>query len=160
MWFFARPALCHPAVSHRITRTETQGLANVSVHFFGTTDKNLTKPYIVVGKGEISIQRQRMFTFRNALYRSLGHYVDKTQQHMAKRMVWCRGQRLGQFFFGRSERRYRSFTKELAPPIASATADKTIASTLSGSAMSALSKNTRARATLSGVQPLLSQAKP
>ena len=35
--------ISHPAVSHRIARTEAQGLANVSLRFFGATDKNLTK---------------------------------------------------------------------------------------------------------------------
>src|SRR5271166_6325230 len=32
----------HPIVSHRIARTEPQGLDNVSLGFFGATDKNLT----------------------------------------------------------------------------------------------------------------------
>ena len=32
----------HPDVSHRIARTEAQGLGNVSLCFFGATDKNLT----------------------------------------------------------------------------------------------------------------------
>src|SRR5580658_326919 len=32
----------HPGVSHRIARTESEGLDNVSLGFFGATDKNLT----------------------------------------------------------------------------------------------------------------------
>ena len=57
----------HPDVSHRIARTEAQGLGNVSLCFFGATDKNLTKSDKGMGAGEISIQRQRMFTFGDAL---------------------------------------------------------------------------------------------
>ena len=37
------PAIRHPGVSHRIARTEAQGLANVSLCFFGAADENLTK---------------------------------------------------------------------------------------------------------------------
>ena len=57
----------HPGVSHRIARTEAQGLANVSLRFFGATEKNLTKSDNGMGAGEISIERQRMFTFGDAL---------------------------------------------------------------------------------------------
>ena len=34
----------HPDVSHRIARTEAQGLGNVSLRFVGATDEDLTKP--------------------------------------------------------------------------------------------------------------------
>ena len=68
----------HPGVSHRIARTEAQGLGNVSLCFFGATDKNLAKSDKGMGVGEISIQRQRMFTFGDALCRALGQYVDKS----------------------------------------------------------------------------------
>ena len=73
----------HPDVSHRIARTEAQGLGNVSLGFFGATDKNLSKSDSGMGAGEISIQRQRMFAFGDALRSALGEYVDKSQQHMA-----------------------------------------------------------------------------
>ncbi len=59
--------MSHPDVSQRIARTEAQGLSNVSLCFFGATDKNLTKSDSGMGVGEISIQRQRMFTFGDAL---------------------------------------------------------------------------------------------
>ena len=54
-------------MSQRIARTEAQGLADVSLCFFGATDENLTKTDKGMGLGEISIQRQRMFTFGDAL---------------------------------------------------------------------------------------------
>ena len=62
----------HPDVSHRIARTEAQGLGNVSLCFFGATDKNLTKSDNGMGDGKISIQLQRMFTFGDALRGALG----------------------------------------------------------------------------------------
>ena len=69
----------HPGVSHRIARAEAQGLDNVSLCFFGATDENLAKPDSGMGVGEISIQRQRMFTFGDALRGALGVYVDISQ---------------------------------------------------------------------------------
>ena len=47
----------HPDVSHRIARTEAQGLINVSLCFFGATDKNLSMSDKGMSDGEISIQR-------------------------------------------------------------------------------------------------------
>ena len=41
----------------------------MSLGFFGATDKNLAKSDRGMGGGEISIQRQRMFTFGDALLR-------------------------------------------------------------------------------------------
>ena len=73
--------------SHRIVGTQAQGFANVSLCFFGATDKNLTKPDKRMGEGEISIQHQCMFTFGDALCRTPGQYVDKSQEHMAAGMV-------------------------------------------------------------------------
>src|SRR5271166_5001929 len=52
----------HPHVSHRVARTEAQGLGNVSLCFFGATDQNLAKSDKGMGVGEISIQLQRMLT--------------------------------------------------------------------------------------------------
>ena len=78
----------HPEVSHRIARTEAQGLDNVSLCFFSATNINLAKSGNGIGGGEISIKGQRMFTFGNALRGALGEYFDKSQVHMATRMVW------------------------------------------------------------------------
>ena len=84
----------HPDMSRRIARTEAQGLTDVSLCFFGATDTNLTRSDNGMGAGEISIQRQRMFTFGDALRSALGHYVDESQVHMATRMVRDRRQGL------------------------------------------------------------------
>ncbi len=98
--------MIHPDISHRIARTEPQGLDNVSLGFFGATDENLTKSDRGMGAGEISIQRQRMLTFGDALRRALGEYVDKSQVQMAARMVRDRRQGFGQLRFGRREGRH------------------------------------------------------
>ena len=50
----------------------------MSLCFFGATDENLTKSDNGMGGGEISIQRQRMFTFGDALRGALGQYLDKS----------------------------------------------------------------------------------
>ncbi len=60
-----------------------------------------------MGVGEISIQRQRMFTFGDALRGAPSQHVDKSQIHVATRMVWDRGQGLGHLRFGREEGRRR-----------------------------------------------------
>ena len=97
----------HPDISERIARTEPQRLSNVSLGFFGATDKYLTKSDSGMSVGEISIQRQRMFTFGDALGRALGEHFDNSQPHMAMRMVWDRRQGFGQLCFGRREGRHR-----------------------------------------------------
>ena len=96
----------HPGVRLRIARTEAQRLGNVSLCFFGATDKHLTPSDTGMSVGEISIERQRMFTFGDALCRALGENVDKSQPHMATRMVRDRRQGFGQFRFGRREGRH------------------------------------------------------
>ena len=73
----------HPEVSHRIARTEAQGLDRMSFGFFGVTDENLTKSDAGMCVCEISIQRQRIFTFGDAFPRAPGSHVDKSQQLMA-----------------------------------------------------------------------------
>ena len=44
--------LRHPDISQRIARTEPQGLSNVSLRFFGATDKNLTQ--VRQGNGRVA----------------------------------------------------------------------------------------------------------
>jgi hypothetical protein len=66
----------HPAISHRVARTEAQGLDDVSLCFFGPTYINLANSDNGMGEGEISIQRQRMLTFGDALRRAVGQYFD------------------------------------------------------------------------------------
>src|SRR5580700_6178122 len=77
----------HPDVSQSIARTESQRLGNVSLRFFGVTEKNLAKSNNGMGLDKISVQRQRMLTFGDALRSALGEYVDESQGHMATRMV-------------------------------------------------------------------------
>ena len=72
------PAILIQTVSPRIARAEAQGLSNVSLCFFGATHINLTKSDSGVGAGEISIERQRMFTFGDALRSALGEHVDSS----------------------------------------------------------------------------------
>ena len=78
----------------------------MSLCFFGATDENLAKSDNGMGAGEISIQLQRMFAFGDALRRALGDYLDKSQCHMAARMVRDRRQGFGQLRFGRREGRH------------------------------------------------------
>ena len=40
-----------------------------------------------MGVDEVSIQYQSVFAFSDALRRALGGYLDKSQVHMAKRVV-------------------------------------------------------------------------
>src|SRR5271163_3146617 len=68
----------HPNISHRIARTEAQGLDNVSLGFFSATSQNLTKSNIRMGVDKVSIKRQGMFTLGDALRRALGEYLDKS----------------------------------------------------------------------------------
>jgi hypothetical protein len=63
--------------------------------------------------GEISIQRQRLFTFGDALGRALGPYVDNSQLQMRSRVVQGRGQSLGQLRFGCREGRHGIGRKEI-----------------------------------------------
>jgi hypothetical protein len=65
-----------PGMGVGIAGTEAQRLADVSLCLFGATEENLTKSDQGMGAGEISIQRQRMFTFGDALRRALGLDVD------------------------------------------------------------------------------------
>ena len=57
----------HPGVGQRIARTEAQGLGDVGLRLLGVAGKNLSKSDNGIGAGKISIQRQRMFTFGDAL---------------------------------------------------------------------------------------------
>jgi hypothetical protein len=59
-----------------IARTEARCLADMSLCLFGATDENLTKSDKGMSSGEISIQRQRMFTFGDALRSALGIDAD------------------------------------------------------------------------------------
>ena len=150
----------HPGVSMRIARTEAQRLDNMSLGLFGAADVNLTKADRGMGLGEISIERQRMFTFGDAPRRALG--VDVTIPSVIWPRAWSGTEDRASVNFASAAKRAAagSVPNKLAPATVSARADPISASTLSGSADDAGSKKLRARATLSGVIPLLNQAKP
>ena len=95
----------HPGISQRIARTEAQRLTNVRLCLFGATDVNLTESDSGMGCGKISIQRQSVLAFGDALCGALGVYLDKPQHHMAARMIRDRGQGFGQLRFGFGEGR-------------------------------------------------------
>ena len=59
----------HPGVGQHVPWTEAQGLGDVRFGFFGAADENLTKSNGGMSVGEISIQRQRVFAFGDALAR-------------------------------------------------------------------------------------------
>src|SRR5580704_18188865 len=90
----------HPGVGHLIAWTEAQGLGNMRLSFLEATDKKLTISDKGMCAGEISIQRQRLFTFGDALRRALGPYVDNSQLQMRACVVQGRGKGLGQLRFG------------------------------------------------------------
>ena len=77
----------HPEVRERIAGAQAQRLDDVSLRFFGATDENLAKADKGMSVDEISIQRQRMLTFGNALRGALGCDTNIFQTHLAKRMV-------------------------------------------------------------------------
>src|ERR1700722_12197210 len=93
----------HPDVSQSIARTEAQRLGNVSLVFFGATDKNLSKTDSGMGLDKISVQRQRMFAFGDAARSALGEHVDESREHMAARMVRDRRQGFCQLRFSCKE---------------------------------------------------------
>jgi hypothetical protein len=67
---------CHPDISQCVPRTQAEGLGNMSLCFFRATDKDVSKTDGGIRIGEISIERQCMFTFGDALRSTLGPYVD------------------------------------------------------------------------------------
>ena len=69
----------------RIARAEAQGLENMSLGLFGATDESLTESDTGVGRGEISVQRQRVLAFGDALCSALGVDVDIVPTHMCPR---------------------------------------------------------------------------
>src|SRR5258708_17421289 len=69
----------HPRVSHHIARTEAEGLEDMGLGFFGAANENLAQSDDGMGAGAISMQRQRMFTFGDALCGAPGEDVDKSE---------------------------------------------------------------------------------
>ena len=119
-WFFARPTISHPGVSRRIARTEAQGLGNVSLGFFGATDKNLAKSDKGMGAGKISIQRQRMFTFGDALAARLVNISTSPNNIWPRAWSGTDDKALVNFASAAAKAAVGSVTKEIAPVDASA----------------------------------------
>jgi hypothetical protein len=84
----------HPGVGKYIARAQAQGLDDMSLGFFGATNKNLKKSDAGMSVGEISIQRQRVFDFGDALRSPLRPHLDIPQQRMAAAVVGDREQGL------------------------------------------------------------------
>ena len=80
-------ARSHPGVGQHVPWTEAQGLGDVRFGFFGAADENLTESNGGMSVGEISIQRQRVFAFGDALGGAPGPDLDNAQQHMGERVV-------------------------------------------------------------------------
>ena len=68
----------HPDKRYRIAGAATQSLSNMSLCFFGATDKYLAKSDSAFGACDISVQRQRMLAFGDALSSTLRPYVDES----------------------------------------------------------------------------------
>ena len=122
-WSFAQARGEHPDVGHRVARAEAQGFGNVTLRFIGVTDQNLPNSDHGIGVGEISILRQRVLTFGNALRGALCEYLDKSQQQMAARMVWDQGQGSGRLRSAAKNAAVESVTNILTPAAASTRAD-------------------------------------
>ena len=60
--------MVHPGVSHRIARTEAEGLGNLSLRFFGATDKDLT---VSVHSRRPAVEHEHA-SFRGVQIRALG----------------------------------------------------------------------------------------
>ena len=146
--------------SPRVSGTEAQGLGDVRLFFFGATDENLTD-YLMCGMsvGEISIERQRVFAFGDALCGAPGRDLDNAQQHMARALVRTCGQRFGHLRSAEAkaasligDKRMRAFDC-----VCGRRASERV--NIAGSAASAHQKAARLRR-VDGVMPLLSLARP
>jgi hypothetical protein len=125
------PAACEslPGMGIGIARTEARCLADVSLRLFGATDENLTESDRGMGGGEISIQRQRMFTFRrcpaqHAWYRCRHLLASYGQAHGPG----TQDKALVRFASAAAKAAMGLATKGLAPATTSASADPTSAS--------------------------------
>ena len=119
----------HPEVSHRIARTEAQGLDRMSFGFFGVTDENLTKSDAGMCVCEISIQRQRIFAFGEPSPAHLVHM--STNPNADGRGAWSGtdDRALVNFVSAAANAEMGSVAKELEASTASAPADPISAST-------------------------------
>ena len=149
-----------PRIGHRIARAEPQGLSDVSVCFISATDENLAQSDRGVGRGEISIEFQRMLTFGDALAARLVNISTSPKNIWAGAWSGTNDKALANFVSAAAKAATGSVTKDIPPSTTCTRAAPTSASTLSASANSARSKKRCDCTRLSGVRPLLYQAKP
>src|SRR5262249_2883439 len=79
-----------------ISRAEAEGLLYVCLGLFCATDKPLCQADTCMSVGQISIQRQRPFTFGNALDPSVRQHLGVAQGRMGESMFGGQRQRLCQ----------------------------------------------------------------
>src|SRR5271157_575731 len=95
----------HPKVGPRIARAQAQRLGDVSLRFFGATDKVLATSDSGMGAGEIWVQPQGIFALGDALGSAVGVNLDNSEPQMATWVVRNRGQSFDQLRLGRLEGR-------------------------------------------------------
>jgi hypothetical protein len=84
---FRNAGFSQPHVSRWVARAQAERLANVSLGFLGATGKYLAESDVGMSVGEISIQRQRMLTFSDALKRALRQDLNIPQKGAAVRVI-------------------------------------------------------------------------
>ena len=131
----------------------------MDLRFSAAADKILADTYMGMSVGQISIQRQRPLAFSDALRRAVGSNLDTAQDHVSESVLRGQGQHLDQGRFGpqgaRSDCCHRGEHR-----LSHRHAMPTSASMFPGSSANARSKNPRACAMFSGVNPLFKQSMP
>src|ERR1700730_18699005 len=77
----------HPSGGQGIARRKEECLLNVAFGFLATAEKILGKTDERMGVGKISIQRQRLLKFTNALIRSFRKHLHAAQGQMGQSVV-------------------------------------------------------------------------
>ena len=95
----------HPNKGVRIARTEAECLLDMGLGLRAATEKILGETDARVRVGQISIQRQCLLAFSNALGRAVGEHLDDAQKPVGQRMLWSQGQSLDQGRLSRRETR-------------------------------------------------------
>ena len=98
----------HPEVSHRIARTEAEGLDNVSLGFFGATNKEyFTKSDKAWARARFRSSTNACSAFSDRPLRRVGVDLDNAQAHMGGACLETDDRALSQLRFGRREGRRR-----------------------------------------------------
>ena len=83
----ATPTNMQPPKGDGISRREPKRLVDMGLGFLAAAEKIFGETDASMRVGQISIQRQRLFAFSNALGRAIGKDLDEAQQHMGPRVV-------------------------------------------------------------------------